>query len=185
VVTNGIHADLCLPLAQLPPDLRALVPDDDFEPDGATYAEFGWGDRGFFLETPTWADLRFSVAAKALFWPSPSAIHVSRMGYAPDVGDSAVALDLSPEQFVTLAGFVARSFEVGGEGGSVAIENAGYEGWNDRFYVGKGSYTIFYTCNNWTAEALEEAGVRAPIWAPFDGAIFRQLREVAAKSPPI
>lgn len=35
------------------------------------YIAFGWGDKGFYLDTPTWADLKFSTAFKAAFgWDS-------------------------------------------------------------------------------------------------------------------
>ncbi|HOB24230.1 MAG TPA: DUF2459 domain-containing protein, partial [Kaistella sp.] len=34
------------------------------------YLAIGWGDKGFYLDTPTWADLKFSTAFKAAFWLS-------------------------------------------------------------------------------------------------------------------
>ena len=41
------------------------------------YIAIGWGDKGFYLDTPTWADLKFSTAFKAAFWLGNSAIHTT------------------------------------------------------------------------------------------------------------
>lgn len=41
------------------------------------YIAFGWGDKGFYLDTPTWADLKFSTAFKAAFWMGQSAMHTT------------------------------------------------------------------------------------------------------------
>jgi hypothetical protein len=38
---------------------------------------FGWGDKGFYLETKTWDELKFSTAFKAVFYLGSSAMHVS------------------------------------------------------------------------------------------------------------
>jgi hypothetical protein len=39
------------------------------------YLAFGWGDKGFYLNTPEWADLKVSTALNAAFGLSSSAIH--------------------------------------------------------------------------------------------------------------
>ncbi len=39
-------------------------------------------------------------------------------------------------------------------------------------------YKFWFTCNDWVRKALSEAGVRAPLWAPFDTALFYQLQKI-------
>ena len=41
----------------------------------ATGVGFGWGDKGFYLGTPTWGDLMARVAFKAMFGISNSTVH--------------------------------------------------------------------------------------------------------------
>ena len=60
--SNEIHTDVVLPTVHpgLGIDWRELFPpahfDGDVEP--APYVAVGWGNRRFFVETPTWADQR-------------------------------------------------------------------------------------------------------------------------------
>ena len=46
----------------------------------------------------------------------------------------------------------------------------------DAFYEAEGRYNALYTCNNWAAAILADAGVRVPLWSPFSGAIIDQIR---------
>ena len=46
----------------------------------------------------------------------------------------------------------------------------------DAFYEGTGRYTLWLTCNEWIGRALAGAGVRTAVRAPFDAALFWQLR---------
>ncbi|MEL7161672.1 MAG: DUF2459 domain-containing protein, partial [Bacteroidota bacterium] len=73
VHSNGVHVDFVLPVSELP---EALLQQLTFR-DNARYLAFGWGDKGFYLDTPTWAELKPSTALKAMFLPSPTAMHVT------------------------------------------------------------------------------------------------------------
>lgn len=39
------------------------------------YLSVGWGDKGFYLDTPTWAEPETFTAFKAVFLVSESAMH--------------------------------------------------------------------------------------------------------------
>ena len=41
------------------------------------FVGLGWGDKGFYLETPTWADLKTSTALKAVSGYNTTAMHVT------------------------------------------------------------------------------------------------------------
>ena len=52
--SNGVHTDFVLPVETPEIDWRERFPFQNFRrPDrSATHISFGWGDRGFYLETP-------------------------------------------------------------------------------------------------------------------------------------
>src|SRR5687767_14278878 len=74
VRTNEVHTDIVMPVVheELGIDWRDVFPPKHFRANVRQdkYVAVGWGNRGFFVETPTWADLKISTAATALFTPS-------------------------------------------------------------------------------------------------------------------
>ena len=96
LVSSAIHADIVLPIKTEAIDWRERFPAECFVGDtsGATHVAIGWGDKGFFIDTPTWADLRFSTAANALLWPSGTCMHVS-LTNAEYLGDGARSVKIS------------------------------------------------------------------------------------------
>ena len=67
ILTNGVHTDVVLPLKSEHYDwTNQLKPEHTKAKDSTyQYAALGWGDKGFYLDTPTWADLKASTALKA------------------------------------------------------------------------------------------------------------------------
>ena len=59
VRTNGVHADLVVPTRYGAVDWSLDFPAAHMRALPATtdWIAFGWGDRGFMIETPTWSDL--------------------------------------------------------------------------------------------------------------------------------
>ena len=39
-----------------------------------TYVALGWGDRNFYVDTPTWEDLSVTTTARALLWPTDTIV---------------------------------------------------------------------------------------------------------------
>ena len=69
ILTNGVHTDLVLPLTNPLKDWTQVVSSSDTKSKGNQHqwVAFGWGDKGFYLATPTWADLTLKTALKAGF----------------------------------------------------------------------------------------------------------------------
>lgn len=171
VRTNGVHAELVLPSRRLI-DWSADFPANDMSALDRVlpWISFGWGDRGFLLNTPTWSDLRPSTALVALSGLGQGALHVEYLEQAPAGGARRVLL--SAAQFERLTMFVRASFVLKDDR-PVRIAT-GY--WHtDAFYEAVPVYTPWHTCNEWVRRALHTAGVRVPVWAPFDTALFLQL----------
>jgi uncharacterized protein (TIGR02117 family) len=178
ISSNGVHLDIIMPVATGQINWRDLVPPEHFP--GAVgfdrYVGFGWGERNFYIRTPTWADLRLDVAINAMFWPTVSAMHVNYYRSAPRLGSHTISITLDDEEIKELQAYIYGSFQLK-KGQAILIENAGYDV-DDNFYEARGKYHMFYTSNDWVNEALKKIGVRSAVWSPFDKGLLYQLRKV-------
>lgn len=177
--TNGVHAELVFPAAA-PFDWRPEFPVASVvDPARARAADtlrwiaFGWGDRDFYLHTPTWRELRAGTVVVALFGLGSGAMHVEYL--AQPLAYRAQRIDLHPDQYRRLVAAVRAGFRRDAEGRPLRIDAPGYFG-TDAFYEGTGRYTFWFTCNEWVRRTLARAGVRTAVWAPFDTALFWNLR---------
>jgi uncharacterized protein (TIGR02117 family) len=175
---NGVHTDIVVPHIHRLHDWRGEFPQDD----GALwrrYVAFSWGDRGFFQETPRWADLRASVAFIALSGLGRAAMRVEFTD-VPMLNEGDAALRLSEEEYRRLVQSIRASFQRGGDGHPQPMPTPAYAK-GPLYFEATGSYSLRRTCNDWTRARLTEAGVRMPAWAPFYPAIFYQLRRFRAR----
>jgi uncharacterized protein (TIGR02117 family) len=110
--SNEIHTDVVMPAVHegLGIDWRELFPPEHFDGDvgPAAYVAVGWGNRRFFVETPTWADLKIGSVIGALFWPSESVLHVEYLLRAAP-GPHMREVFVSREQYGELVGFIRSS----------------------------------------------------------------------------
>ncbi len=173
VLSNGVHTDLALPVRNAAIDWTALFNPRDAKspPPDAEFIAIGWGDRDFYLHTPTWTDLTLRRAVGALFGANPSLLHVTWLTRA-QLRQGAYAMPLSQRQYLALAAHVRGSLP---DGRAIALPGAGY-GPDDTFYEAVGSYHLFETCNTWTGRGLRRAGVPVSRWTPFDFNVVGRLQ---------
>jgi uncharacterized protein (TIGR02117 family) len=178
VGTNGVHTDLMIPVANEFMDWREFIPLKDFPAVDTTfqYISMGWGDKGFYIRTPTWADLTFSTAFKALFIASPAAMHITYVRNAPTNKDNYVGVHVTEVEYKKLIEFVIPYFQTNKQGEIILIPEGRYN-IQDNFYEAHGNYHLINTSNNWTNSALKYAGIRAAVWSPLDQPILHQLRK--------
>lgn len=169
--SNGIHLSIILPRRLVPERLPGL----DRLPQQAEFVSFGWGDRQFFQQTPTWEDLSFSVALKAIFWPTEAVLHVN--GHARTY-DSWYSLALCPNQVDSLRHYIMDTFQYRDEDNQTVMEYPGYTR-TDRFYAAKGRYSLMKTCNNWVNQGLQKAEVSTSLWSPFAFGVRFHLRRMS------
>ncbi|MBO9728363.1 MAG: TIGR02117 family protein [Chitinophaga sp.] len=177
MLTNGVHTDLVVPVRTPQIDWSRYIPFKNTVGNDttATLLAFGWGDKGFYLETPTWADLKTSTALKAAFNLSTSAIHATYYRGLTE-NESCRAILVNKEQYARLISYINNSFRTGSDGQPVNIvTHANYDK-NDAFYEAKGSYNLFHTCNTWANNGLKSCGQKACRWTIFDTGIFYQYR---------
>ncbi|RVU03109.1 TIGR02117 family protein [Mucilaginibacter limnophilus] len=175
MLTNGVHTDIAVPIRD-----RQINWADEIKFDytagkdtNARYVALGWGDRAFYLETPTWADLKFSIAFKAAFGLGRSAIHATFYKQLRESKNS-VRIKLNNKQYHRLIDYINKSFVRDKEGHIINIENKNPAVDFDAFFEANGRYSIFYTCNTWVNQALKRCGQKACIWTPFDKGLFYQ-----------
>ena len=177
VVSNGVHTDFYLPARHPTKDWTTFAPLENPPAGAATapYVVIGWGDRGFFLDTPTWDDLTVGTALAAALWPTPAVMHVYYRSWLPADGARSARLVLRDAEYRALVAYIERGFARGEGGAPILVAGRSYTP-RDVFYEGAGSYHLLHTCNNWASGGLAAAGIRQPFWSPFDGAIFAQLQ---------
>ena len=173
ILTNGVHTDIVLPIKNEHHDWTSQLKFEHTKSKDTTYqyVALGWGDKGFYLETPTWADLKASTAIKAASGLSTSAMHVTFYKHLKE-NQSCKKIQISLENYKKMISFIRESFQVK-SGEFLKIETNAVYGKHDVFYEANGSYSLFYTCNSWANQALKAANQKAALWTISDSGIFR------------
>lgn len=173
LLSNGVHTDIVLPVKSEIIDWSQKVEYQHTKAKDTTakYLAFGWGDKGFYLNTPTWADLKFSTAFNAACGLSTAAMHCTFYKRMREDEDCKKII-ISKEQYEQLTAFIQNSFQLKNDK-AIKIETDAVYGNNDIFYEAKGSFNLFYTCNTWTNCALKSAHLKASLWTVYDKGIMR------------
>ena len=172
VRTNGVHTWIVVPAVTREMDWRPYAPLAHIKAPWfkGNYIAFGFGNREFYLNTPTWSDLSIPTAIGAAFGGGPSLVHADH-DRNPVADEWQRRIVLRPEEYRRLSRFIAASFRRDGQGHTVPLLGRGYS-WSDVFYEANGRYDLRRTCNEWTGEALREAGVKVGNWTPFAQSIM-------------
>lgn len=166
ILGNNIHTDIVVPVRTEYKDWSKdiLYKNTRANDTALPYLAIGWGDKGFYLNTPTWADLKFSTAFKAAFGLTAPAIHATFYRDPSAVGEDCVKLDLDKGQYQRLVTFIENSLQTDSLGQPIVIPtNMRYNN-DDAFYEARGRYSLFHTCNTWTNNALKACGQKACWW---------------------
>jgi len=173
IYTNGVHTDIVMPVKNDIVDWSSKIPFSNTKSKETdyNYVGIGWGDKGFYLDTPTWADLKLSTALKAAFWLSESAMHCTYYKTMTEAEDCKKIM-ISKNQYKELVKFVDAKFDRDHNGNYILIPTNAVYGNNDAFYDAQGRYSFLNTCNTWSNNALKSAGQKAALWTPTDYGIF-------------
>ncbi|PTT19607.1 TIGR02117 family protein [Chryseobacterium sp. HMWF028] len=177
IYTNGVHTDIVMPVRNDLQDWSLKIPfaNTKSKKTDYQYIGIGWGDKGFYLDTPTWADLKFSTAVKAAFWLSDSAMHCTYYNTMKE-GDDCKIIMISRSQYENLVKYIEDKFDRDQNGNFMLIPTNAVYSDNDAFYDAKGTYSFLYTCNTWSNNALKAAGQKAALWTPSDFGIFQHYK---------
>ncbi|MBY0337960.1 MAG: DUF2459 domain-containing protein [Acetobacteraceae bacterium] len=157
------HTEIGLTPERAPPAFR--VP-------GAASVAFGFGKRDFML---TGGPLQWIAGPL----PGPAVIQVTALRLDPAAAmpeGRTIRLPLTEAGAAGLARFIAGSFRPGPDG-EAAPPIAWVRG--SAFHDAARPYTLAYTCNSWTADALRAAGLPVrPEGVVLTGGVMRQAAAV-------
>ena len=178
IVSNGVHTDFILPIKSELVDWTTFFSPYDFKHgmEMASHIAFGWGDKGFYLHTPEWKDLKFKTAFVALFLPSESAMHVT-LWNQPVENRYTEKIKINKHTYVQIIEYIRSSFLLDQEERPIKIDHPGY-GSYDLFYESVLTFHLYRTCNVWTNTGLIKSGIRTSVWTPFDKPILYQLSRI-------
>lgn len=177
LVSNGVHTDIVMPMQTVVYDWNKVVsPLQTRAGRSAQYVGMGWGDRGFYLESPTWADLRPDTAFRAISGMGGSAMHVTFYERAPQEHVDSIRIQLTAAEYERLINDILPSFKFNPQTQQpIQIPNAFYHD-SDVFYEATGTYHLFNTCNTWTNSKLKKSGLKAVVWTPFASSLMNAYR---------
>lgn len=172
IKTNGVHTDIVVPIKN---DIKDWSREIKFEntkskDSTASYLAFGWGDKGFYLDTPEWSDLKASTAFNAAFGLGNSAMHTTFYKSIKENKD-CVKMMISAENYQKLIDYIESSFQFDATQNPLFITATTY-GKNDSFYEANGKYSLFHTCNSWANGALKASNQKAALWTVTDAGYF-------------
>jgi hypothetical protein len=139
---------------------------------------FGFGERAWLLHRQH--DVTDMLAAVL---PGPGALLVTALSVPPRSAfppENVIPLRVSMRGLAQLNDFISRSFELTPDGAPRAIADGPYPG--SIFHASTMRYSGLFTCNTWTAEGLQTAGL--PIHAGgtlFAGELADRARAIAAR----
>ncbi|MBP4138853.1 TIGR02117 family protein [Flavobacterium geliluteum] len=177
ILTNGVHTDIVMPAKNDQIDWSKQIKFKNTKSADTTYKylAMGWGDKGFYLETPEWSDLKASVALKAASGLSTTAIHATYYKSLKE-GEDCKKIMISKEQYNRLIKYINESFQKDASGNFVLITTDANYGKTDAFYEANGSYSLLRTCNTWANSGLKSSGQKCCLWTATDSGIFSKYK---------
>lgn len=150
-----VHTELILPVSAGGHDWRTILPPAVFPPgSNPTHLSFSWGDRDFYLATPSWSKFQPLRGLRALVASERSLVHIYRL-----TSPRSHPIRLSQAEYDRLVAWLAAEIGKG-------APDPGF-GATDIFLPGTSRYSAIRTCNQWVSDALAEAGVKVGFWTPF------------------
>lgn len=178
VLSNDVHTDIVLPIRNELQDWTEIFPIENNKGKDMNqqFVSIGWGDKGFYLNTPEWKDLTLKTALVAGLGIGETALHVTYYKNMVE-DDLCYKVQIDSNQYKILKTYVVNSLDLGKDGKPILIETDAQYGPDDAFYEAKGAYSLFYSCNTWTNAALKKSGMPSGLWTVFDKGILRHYRD--------
>jgi uncharacterized protein (TIGR02117 family) len=171
VIGDHMHINLIVPVQTPIFDWHPIL-NLKPSPQPPAYLLFGWGDRIFYTETPSWDQVNFASALRALVLQNPAALLVKAERTLPETNEQLKCVRLGKQDYLALMQFLVNSFERDDRGQFIPIKGQLEQG---KFFAATGKYSALRTCNSWTADGLRAANVNTPIWGGLAPAVMRQV----------
>lgn len=183
VLSNGFHAAIAVPAGVflMMPDGAAPVEDvlgidpADFpvKPTDVRYWLVGWGSETAYTSLREVRDLTMGIAARALAFDA-TVMHVQPLGSVTADRPGAFGFTLSEAQLSALVTSMSHSFASAEPMPDVT------QGFGDRFYPGRGRFSVVNSCNSWVGRKLRRAGIGIGLWTPLAQTLEFSLQRAEA-----
>lgn len=172
--SNGIHSEIVMPIATGTMDWREHFPQTELAAPNRDYTHIAvsWGERGFFLETPTWWEFDPVVGLNAV--TGGDALLHAVFYETPLPTEDRRELRIRRSEYEELTHLIVDDLTAP----DVRKRYDGY-GSKDVFYSARGTYHLGNTCNQWTSDRLAAAGVETGWWTPLPGGVLQWANEPA------
>ncbi|EJM98711.1 TIGR02117 family protein [Phyllobacterium sp. YR531] len=176
LLSNPIHTDLAFPADPDVLQRLSFLANDNFQltDPRIKWIIVGWGGRSFYLETPTWAQLKFMPLMRGITVDN-SVMHVEPAGDFDTAQPHIERLSVSADAFDAMLQNVVSSFQVDASGNALMIAGAQY-GLNDRFFEANGRFSAIVGCNTWTSAILRSGDLRTGFWNPMPQSLVWSLK---------
>ncbi len=154
VVDHGWHTGIILKTSEIDSTYHDIV---KYFPEGV-YIEAGWGDADFY-QNPS-VEIDYWLAFKAAILPTKSVMHIVAFDSTPEEYfkySTLISIAIDSAGFIRMLRFIMAHFERDAQGNILPLGKGLYG--NSRFFKSDHIYILPKTCNVWTAQALEEAGL--------------------------
>ncbi|ADR23157.1 hypothetical protein MATR_29940 [Marivirga tractuosa] len=168
LASNGVHLDIVLPKEGIESKLLSHLRHKPNE----NYLAFGWGDKEFYLNTPTWNDLTLNTAFKAVFFKGSALIHVTRY---QNKQSHWIKIEITESELRKLNNYLYETFELNNNEEKILLKRQGYTT-RDDFYKAKGSFSFYKTCNSWVNTGFKSSGMKSCLWTPFDFGLMNKYK---------
>jgi uncharacterized protein (TIGR02117 family) len=171
---DAMHVNLMIPVKNDAYDWRKFLNLEQIGSDtnqNYQYLKMGWGDRIWYTEVPDWQSMNVLDIGRVLFKPGNKTVMYIQ-GYA-ERPQELRCVGVNREQYLAFVNFVQNSFDRDPQGNLIHIKHGAAT--TDGFYAATGYYSALRTCNSWSAEALDTAGVNTPLWSALAPAVMRQI----------
>ena len=146
IADNGFHTDIIIP------ELN-------------DYTSYGWGSKIFYMNVPTWDDLTFDIAFKALFKDPTSVMRVTKHSY---VKSDWLEVPVTKEQLDIILNEINKTMDRNSNNEWIPIRG--------NFYKATGDYSFTRTCNTWVNDIFKKANLKCSLRAFTSDAISKYYR---------
>ena len=178
VRSNGVHTWIVMPKVNAEMDWRPYArPAHLRDPrwGAADHVAIGYGNREFYLNTPTWGDLTAAARLRSPCSAADRPCSTSSMSTSRGPRTGSGRSGSRRDQYRRLAGFIQRRFRLDAGGRPIPVLGRGY-GADDMFYEANGGYSASSSpATNGPAGRCAQAGVRIGLWTPFEQSIMWRL----------
>lgn len=163
---GGLHTGVAVKRSDIPKNVWPA----NMDYREAKYIEVGWGDDDGYRK-----DLTTGIALKALIHSTRTVLLFDGFDKSlrenfPDAKYTIIEIKLSRRGFARLCQYIQRTHALDAHREPIRL--------GDDWYRARGTYCLFFTCNNWVASALRAAGCPiTPAYCVTSGPLLYQARK--------